>query len=55
MKIEILFGPFYKECDCEAVAGRLFDLNMSDMQFAPTQVFQIDFEINENQSKSLEN
>ena len=31
MKIEILFGPFYKEYDCEAVAGRLFDLNRSDI------------------------
>ena len=55
MKIEILFGQFYKEYDCEAVAGRLFDVRRCIIQFASTLLYQIDFEIIENPWKSMGN
>ena len=53
MKIKILFGQFYKEMYCQAVAERLFDLSRGIIQFASMLLSQIDFEINENPWKSL--
>ena len=43
MKIENLFGQFYKEMYCQAVAERLFDLSRGIIQFASTLHGQIDF------------
>ena len=55
MKIEILFGQFYKEYECEAIAGRLFDGSRCIIQFASMLPLQIDFEIIENPWKSMGN
>ena len=43
MKIKILFGQFYKEMYCQAVAERLFDLSRGIIQFASMLLLQIDF------------